>query len=45
LGEDLIESEPPYLQHNIMLKDDKDYIYIGITKEDFLKVITCPKRV
>ena len=32
---------PPF---NIRLMDDKDYLYIGITKEDFPKVITCRKH-
>jgi excinuclease ABC subunit C len=32
---------PPY---NIMLKDDKDYIYIGITNADFPQVITVRKQ-
>jgi len=32
---------PPY---NIMLKDDKDYIYIGLTDEEFPKVITARKQ-
>jgi excinuclease ABC subunit C len=32
---------PPY---NIMLKDDKDYIYIGITDEEFPKVISVRKQ-
>src|SRR3989344_7325566 len=31
---------PPY---NIRLTDDKDYLYIGITKEDFPRVITVRK--
>lgn len=31
---------PPY---NINLKDDKDYLYIGITDEEFPKVITARK--
>lgn len=29
---------------NIILKDDKDYLYIGITREDFSKVITVRKQ-
>lgn len=29
---------------NIILKDDKDYLYIGITKEDYPKVITIRKQ-
>lgn len=32
---------PPY---NIMLKDDKDYIYIGVTNEDFPKIMTARKQ-
>jgi len=32
---------PPY---NIMLKDDRDYIYIGITDEEFPKVVTARKQ-
>ncbi|MBI2019942.1 GIY-YIG nuclease family protein [Candidatus Daviesbacteria bacterium] len=32
---------PPF---NVSLKDDKDYLYIGITKEDFPKVITLRKQ-
>ncbi|MBI2251252.1 MAG: hypothetical protein HYU63_00550 [Armatimonadetes bacterium] len=29
---------------NIRLTDDKDYLYIGITKEDFPKVLTLRKQ-
>ncbi len=32
---------PPF---NVRLTDDKDYLYIGITKEDFAKVITFRKK-
>ncbi len=32
---------PPF---NVRLTDDKDYLYIGITKEDFPKVITIRKQ-
>lgn len=32
---------PPF---NIRLTDDKDYLYIGITKEDFPKVVTIRKQ-
>src|SRR5258708_10024093 len=32
---------PPF---NISLKDDKDYIYIGLTDEDFPKVVTARKQ-
>ncbi len=32
---------PPF---NVRLTDDKDYLYIGITYEDFLKVITLRKQ-
>lgn len=32
---------PPF---NVRLIDDKDYLYIGITKEDFPKVITLRKK-
>lgn len=32
---------PPY---NIKLTDDKDYLYIAITKEDFPKIITARKK-
>lgn len=31
-------------QFNIRLMDDKDYLYIGLTKEDFPKVITLRKQ-
>ena len=30
--------------YNISLKDDKDYLYIAITKEEFPKVITAKKK-
>ena len=32
---------PPF---NVSLRDDKDYLYIGITKEEFPKVITLRKQ-
>ncbi len=32
---------PPF---NVRLTDDKDYLYIGVTKEDFPKVITARKQ-
>lgn len=32
---------PPF---NVILKDGKDYLYIGITKEDFPKIITIRKQ-
>lgn len=32
---------PPF---NVRLMDDKDYLYIGITKEDFPKVVTIRKQ-
>src|SRR3989344_7929047 len=31
-------------EFNVSLRDDKDYLYIGITKEDFPKVITLRKQ-
>lgn len=30
--------------YNINLKDDKDYLYIGVTKDDFSQVITARKK-
>lgn len=33
-----------YPLFNISLKDDKDYLYIAVTKEDFPKVITARKK-
>lgn len=32
---------PPF---NVRLTDDKDYLYIGVTKEDFPKVVTARKK-
>ena len=32
---------PPY---NIKLTDDKDYLYIGVTKEDFPRIVTARKH-
>lgn len=32
---------PPF---NIRLIDDKDYLYMGVTREDFPKVVTCRRK-